>query len=358
MIELEQIIKEELFGVNNKKIKEENLKEYLTSLKKEELIKMAISQTFIDKNYFDLYKVNNLKNKAKKEIIDYITEKLDKILESFIKIIKTEEIEQLENVIKNNGKKILFDDLKVSIRFILLLKNFSLAKVEYNNKEDSLKIFMPKEFVDIFNNCFKNKKLLELNNYNNKVYNYVRDVINTYGIVTLDKLYELFESQMFKIDKKDLKHIIEIVTIYEEEHIYEYNGETLLCSVEFGDEDYALYFYDSQKMDYKRYSKEDYKNISSFKYVEKLKAYKKIVDYELYITDKSSITLEELENICLKMKSEKNIKFVFIDNLLLLSKNSNKTNDELCTYLKQMALKLNISIFALSLDSENISKKE
>ena len=279
MIELEQIIKEELFGVNNKKIKEENLKEYLTSLKKEELIKMAISQTFIDKNYFDLYKVNNLKNKAKKEIIDYITEKLDKILESFIKIIKTEEIEQLENVIKNNGKKILFDDLKVSIRFILLLKNFSLAKVEYNNKEDSLKIFMPKEFVDIFNNCFKNKKLLELNNYNNKVYNYVRDVINTYGIVTLDKLYELFESQMFKIDKKDLKHIIEIVTIYEEEHIYEYNGETLLCSVEFGDEDYALYFYDSQKMDYKRYSKEDYKNISSFKYVEKLKAYKKIVNY-------------------------------------------------------------------------------
>ena len=279
MIELEQIIKEELLGVNNKKIKEENLKEYLTSLKKEELIKMAISQTFIDKNYFDLYKVNNLKNKAKKEIIDYITEKLDKILESFIKIIKTEEIEQLENVIKNNGKKILFDDLKVSIRFILLLKNFSLAKVEYNNKEDSLKIFMPKEFVDIFNNCFKNKKLLELNNYNNKVYNYVRDVINTYGIVTLDKLYELFESQMFKIDKKDLKHIIEIVTIYEEEHIYEYNGETLLCSVEFGDEDYALYFYDSQKMDYKRYSKEDYKNISSFKYVEKLKAYKKFVNY-------------------------------------------------------------------------------
>ena len=279
MIELEQIIKEELLGVNNKKIKEENLKEYLTSLKKEELIKMAISQTFIDKNYFDLYRVNNLKNKAKKEIIDYITEKLDKILESFIKIIKTEEIEQLENVIKNNGKKILFDDLKVSIRFILLLKNFSLAKVEYKNKEDSLKIFMPKEFVDIFNNCFKNKKLLELNNYNNKVYNYVRDVINTYGIVTLDKLYELFESQMFKIDKKDLKHIIEIVTIYEEEHIYEYNGETLLCSVEFGDEDYALYFYDSQKMDYKRYSKEDYKNISSFKYVEKLKAYKKFVNY-------------------------------------------------------------------------------
>ena len=58
-------------------------------------------------------------------------------------------------------------------------------------------------------------------------------------------------------------------------------------------------------------------------------------------------------------KNEKWKKYkICIDNLLLLSKNSNKTNDELCTYLKQMALKLNISIFALSLDSENISKKE
>ena len=88
------------------------------------------------------------------------------------------------------------------------------------------------------------------------------------------------------------------------------------------------------------------------------KAYKKIINYNLYITDKNSITLEELENICIKMKNEKNIKFVFIDNLTLLSKNSSKTIRELCTYLKQMALKLNISIFALSLDAENIYKKE
>ena len=77
------------------------------------------------------------------------------------------------------------------------------------------------------------------------------------------------------------------------------------------------------------------------------KAYKKIIDHNLYITDKNSITLEELENICIKMKVEKDIKFVIINNLQLLSKNSKKTTDEVCTYLKQLALKLNILIIAL-----------
>ena len=79
------------------------------------------------------------------------------------------------------------------------------------------------------------------------------------------------------------------------------------------------------------------------------KAYKKIINYNLYITDKNSITLEELENKCIKTKSEKDIKFVIINNLQLLSKNSKKTTNEECSYFKQMALKLNISIFLLSL---------
>ena len=87
------------------------------------------------------------------------------------------------------------------------------------------------------------------------------------------------------------------------------------------------------------------------------KAYKKIINYNLFITDKSSITLEELENQCIKMKLEKDIKFVIINNLQLLSKNSKKTTDEVCNYLKELALKLNISIFALSSGIENVSKK-
>ena len=131
---------------------------------------------------------------------------------------------------------------------------------------------------------------------------------------------------------------------------------TLYCSLKYSKEQIADIILESES--FLSINKINSLKLNADEYLLLAKAYKKIINYNLYITDKNSITLEELENICLKMKSEKNIKFVFIDNLLLLSKNSNKTNDELCTYLKQMALKLNISIFALSLDSENISKKE
>ena len=254
MLQLEKMVKEEFLS-NNKKIKEEDLNEYLNSLKKEELIRLALLQVFIDEEYINFMKVNGAKNKPKKYIIDYITNNLDKILASYIKIIRYQEIEQLKLVIKNNGKQVIFNDVPISIHFISLLKTFSLAKVEYHIKDDSLKFFMPKEFMDVFNNCLKNKKLLELNELNNKTYNYAVTVIDTYGIVTLDKLHELFESQMFKIAKNDLQHIIAAMAIYEGVNIYEYNDEVLLCSLEFYDEDYALNFYHKQKMHYKRYSK-------------------------------------------------------------------------------------------------------
>lgn len=279
MYEFEEIMKNEFLKFNNKKVKEETLNEYLASLKNEELTRFAITQVFVDKDYYNLFKVKNLNNRAKKYIIDYIMDNLDKILESYIKIIRTHELEQLKTVIKNNNKKLIFGSLPISIHFINILKNFSLAKVEYNDKDDSLKIFMPNEYIDIFNSCIKNKKLLEVNKFNNQVYDYAETVINTYGIVTLDKLHELFENQMFKIDKDELQHIIASIAIYEEMYIYEYNGEMLLCNLEFADEDFALDFYDNQKMDYKKYSKEDYKKISNCTYVEKLKSYKKFINY-------------------------------------------------------------------------------
>ena len=279
MIELEQIIKEELLGVNNPKIKVETLNEYLGSLKVKELHKMAIFPAFIDDDFLSFAEVERLKNKPKKNIIAYVTKNLDKILESYIKIIRTNEINQLKIIIKNNNKKIIFGDLPISIHFLLFLKKFFIAKVEYDNKDDSFRVFIPEEFITILNNCFENKELLKLNKLNNNVYNYVKNVINTYGVITIDKLYELFEKQMFRINEDKLRHIITICSVYEEENFYEYNGEIILYSSSFESDEDALAFYNSQKMNYKKYSKEDYKNIANFQYAEKLKSYKKFVNY-------------------------------------------------------------------------------
>lgn len=279
MDEIGEILRDEFLNSNNKRIKDETIEEYLASLKNCELTRLAITQVFVDMDYVKLFKVKNLNNRPKKYIIDYIMDNLDAILRSYIKIIGTDELEQLKLVMNNNGKKVIFGKFPISIHFINILKNFSLAKVEYNKKEDSLKFFMPQEFIKIFEDGLKDKKLLEENQYNSKAFAYVKTVVDTYGIVTLNKLHELFETQMFKIDITRLQHIIESISMYEEIYIYYYNNEVLLCSLEFDTEDMALNFYNKQKMTYKKYSKENYKLISDYTYVKKLKSYKKFVNY-------------------------------------------------------------------------------
>ena len=83
MFDIEELIKDEFLNTNNKKISNETLKEYLTSLKNDELTKLAIIQVFVDKDYTNLFKVKSLNNKPKKYIVEYITENLNKILESY-----------------------------------------------------------------------------------------------------------------------------------------------------------------------------------------------------------------------------------------------------------------------------------
>ena len=279
MFDIDEIIKEEYLSTNNKKVSNETMNEYLTSFKNEELTRFAITQVFVDKDYINLFKIKNLNNRPKKFIIEYITKNLDKILKSYIKIIKDVELEQLKLIIDNNGKKLFFEERPISIHFINFLKTFSLAKVEYNHKDESIKTFMPKEFIKILKSSLNNKELLEINKYNNKIFDYAETIINTYGIVSLEKLHEIFESQMFKIDIDELNHIIEFKSMFEEINIYLYNEKKLLCNIEFSDEDFALSFYEEQKMHYKKFSKEDYRLISEGNYVDKLKSYKKFVNY-------------------------------------------------------------------------------
>lgn len=279
MFDIEELIKDEFLNTNNKKISNETLKEYLTSLKNDELTKLAIIQVFVDKDYTNLFKVKSLNNKPKKYIVEYITENLNKILESYLKIINDVELQQLKFIIDNNGKKISFIEKPISIHFINFLKLFSLAKVEYDKKNESIKFFMPKEFIEILENSLNNKELLKINKYNNKIFNYSEMVINTYGIITLKKLHEIFESQMFKIDIDELNYIIQSKSFFEETHIYLYNDEILLCNCEFEDEDYALNFYKEQKMNYRIFGKKDYELINEGLYADKLKSYKKFINY-------------------------------------------------------------------------------
>lgn len=59
MFNINEIIKEEYLSINNKKVSNETITEYLTSFKIKELTRLAITQGFIDKDYINLIKINN-----------------------------------------------------------------------------------------------------------------------------------------------------------------------------------------------------------------------------------------------------------------------------------------------------------
>ena len=129
-------------------------------------------------------------------------------LKCFIKKTRTEEVNQLKFILENNNKDLLFDECPLSLNFINDLKILCFTKVYYNNKKDLIKFFMPIEFIEIFNKILKDKEVLEKNKYYNDIYDYTESIINTYGIITLTKLLELFEKQMFKIEEEKLINIV------------------------------------------------------------------------------------------------------------------------------------------------------
>lgn len=278
-MELEEMIKEMFLCNDNKKVKDETLDEYLNSFKNHELTRFAVTQVFVDKDYYNLYHIKNMNHKPKKYIMEYIKKNLEKILKCYIKIIKTNELDYLKTIIKNNNKEIKYGSLPLSIHFIHFLKVFSLAKVEYNKKKDTLKFFIPNEYIEFFNKFLSDKDLLKENRKNNKIFEYTENVLCTYGIIPLSKLHELFEKQVFKMNIEELKHVIDSFSFYEEIYLYNIDNDTLLCNIEFSDEDYAFNFYENQKGDYKKYSKEEFQSISSYKYIEKLKSYNTFIRY-------------------------------------------------------------------------------
>lgn len=295
--EINDVIKEEILVNNNKKIKEESLDEYLRSFKTKELIRLAVLHIQVDKDYKDLFKIQNLSNKPKKYIIDYITCNLDKILRCYIKIITKKNLGQIKKIIsKQDDVNYNMYKLNLSFHTILFLKSFALAKVEYTKKTNFLRIYIPLEFRMILEKYLNDSNLLNENKRFNIVCDYVEAMLDIYGVILFSELHDIFEKQIFKIDAKDLEHIIESKCIVDDLfNIYPYDGDKLICDITFTLEDDALDFYENQKGFYKRYGKKTLEMIKNDTYVENLNSYKKFVNYLCRNFDNISEDIETIK---------------------------------------------------------------
>ena len=276
----------------NKIVKEKTLNEYLNSLSKDELFKIAFMKVY---THIEEENIKKIKSGNKKDIIEFIKDNLYEILETILFNIRYEYIEQLKIVVNSEvDKEYSLYSVKFNYLFIAFLKTFCLADVEYNKDERTLKFFMPKEFKVILNELFKDKNVIKVIKKSCMVYKYVEDVLGTYGIIELEKLYEIVNSRLFRIDKDEFDYIIYSKILSEEFYIYHYGDKELICYLNFSSEEDAIDFYNNQTMDYKLYNKQEYKLISSGEYVEKIKTYTKFINY-LY--DNFGVSKEDMDEI-------------------------------------------------------------
>lgn len=275
-----EIIENEILGKNNKDINEnETLEEYLRCFKTNELVRLAIILPFYEEEYYDMYRINSFSNRPKKFIIEYLLENLNKIVETFIKIIGSNELKQLSNYLKSNKDIYDLHNYSFTIHCLDILKRFCLVKLEYNKKDGYMKIYMPTELKKAFKLGLKNNKVLKENKCFNEIFDFVRASLSTYGIISLEKLHKLCIKQIGNIEIDELESILTLKMMIEEFYIYSYNSDKLICNLEFADEDYALDFYENQKMDYKEYSKTELYAISNDTYIESLNSYKTLIKY-------------------------------------------------------------------------------
>lgn len=282
---MEESIQESLFNIvvasNNDKVKKETLEEFLKSYTVDKLVHMAMTAEIGYNNYDELERIYSYRNKAKKEILGYIKDNLEKIVTEIILCIKPIVLEDLQEILKHQEE---FDynyiEQDISFATIMNLKNFNLAKFEYIKKDNRLKIYIPKEIRELLTVILNDKAFLAKKHSYDESYQYLDGILDAYGIISYDKLYDIYTSQIGTIDKTELLNIINLQS-YLDEHvvIHIYPEGYLICNAEFYDYDYAISFYENQRGSYKKFSKGDYAALADATYVEKLSNYKKFVAY-------------------------------------------------------------------------------
>lgn len=267
--------------------------------KKDELRRFAFFQAFVEQDYKDLSWVKNFNNIPKKDIISYIVKNIDKILRCYVKVMSEESLIQLKKIISKQND-IDYDMRKISLSYYMInfLTTFSLGKIEFNKQTEVLKIYMPNEFVIILKKYLNDPKLLSENRRFNKICDYVKAMLDVYGIIPLYKLHELFEKQVFKITSDELMLVIKSKNVFDQIFIpYDYKNEKLICDMDFDNQEDAIKFYKGQKGHYKKYSKQTLETLKNDTYVETLKSYKKFVNYLCRNFNDISENIETIKNL-------------------------------------------------------------
>jgi len=280
-----------IISEGNSKIKDSSAYDYLNFLTKTELFRvLSLYRLSMD----DVIEAYVLENKSKKQLIKYITENLDKIMEINFKYIKNRDLDILKKILPKIIEKD-FDITEDNMSFTLFtyLKRLYLSKFEV--EDERIKMFMPKEFCEAFLKILENQKITKENKKMTDIFDYICALTNTYGIIDLDNLHRLFKKDMYDIDKEEFIKILNSLNIIHDEiNMFEYDSTYIICTIDFIDEQNAVNFYEKQTGNYKEYTKEELALIKNGTFIRKSSHFKEFTDY---INSKFELTNKDIDDI-------------------------------------------------------------
>lgn len=282
----EKIYKEvisEVLSNDNKRINDEwTLEEYLESFTIKQLTIPSVVYFWENRNYSELHKIRNMATKKKEYVISYILENITGIIETYIKILTSDIIKQLKEVVETD--EIISYELlenKFNLQFLVFLKRNALARVYYDKKTNNIKIYIPKEFKNMIKDALKNKSIVKENKKYNEIYKFTINCSYTYGVLSMEELYSLCVKFNLKIDEEELNIILNSYSFIDEEFaLYSFDNNTLIANLEFSNLDEVFDFYENSKKKLNnKLTFNDIKEIGENKYIYRLKSYKKLIDW-------------------------------------------------------------------------------
>lgn len=264
----------------DKIVVEESLQDYLKSFTKDELIiKLGICCGC--DNYKSLGEILLLQTKKKEEIVRYIIKNIDSLYVGLFHYVDARFFNFFKNLINNNGyMKICLDDFKWSISFIMFIRRVGIAKICYISKSREVEVYIPKEILLSIKSLVNNRGIIKKNQKNSDIIYNVECMIDTYGLIDFDSLYNIYNEVFSKIDKEVLLSIISSYSLFSEGiNIFDGDNLKLICGVNFVDEDDAFSYYYSTEGDYKVFTKDEYYAISDKSYILKIDDYYELMDF-------------------------------------------------------------------------------
>lgn len=258
-------------GLNDKINKNESIKDYFLTMNDNEIKKLSylISE--------ELEKDIDLED-TKENLVNYIIVNLDPLVKGILKYCDDSTFDKFTKI--PNYIEYKTEEEVLYIIDLFLLNAFHIAKANYNEKKDTITVFIHNEIKDLLDKYIKDKEIKKINKMYNKIYNTIELVLDTYGVISVDVLEDIIDKNYSNFNNYSILNILILKSMADEGlNLYMYKDNLILIgNSEFYDKDFTRKFYD--KIDnFKIYNKDMYESVYSFKYISNTKGYNKLIKY-------------------------------------------------------------------------------